>query len=379
MFNPGKPYPLYVRMCIGLILTSMVIFLLVAGRELLIPFTIAVLLTFILLPLSQRLERFHIPRAIAIFISILIAFILLTGVVYFLYTQIQSFGDDFDELKTKIGEKANAVQRFIGEYFDISKKDQTKWLDKKVSNALEQGDQFLISVFTTTGTFLTNLLLIPIYIYFLTLYRSKVKKFISMVSNNEHKHVYEIISKIVVVAQKYLKGLMVDVMIVAVLLSAGFFLLQVKHALLFGLLVAICNVILPYMGITIGSILPFCMMVLTRDHFGPAVGVIAFCIAMQFTDNHFINPYVVGSSVSINPLTAFLALVASAMIWGIYGMLLCIPVMGMVKVVCDNVEQLRPYGFIIGQEQEFGQDMDRKKKKLAHKISSASSKSSHAA
>lgn len=49
-------------------------------------------------------------------------------------------------------------------------------------------------------------------------------------------------------------------------------------------------------------------------------------------------------------------------------MLLCIPVMGMIKVVCDNVELLKPYGFIIGQEMEFGKDTENERKKFARKI-----------
>ena len=107
------------------------------------------------------------------------------------------------------------------------------------------------------------------------------------------------------------------------------------------------------------------MALLTYDDFGSAIGVIGACAAIQFIDNHFINPYVVGGSVRINPLTALLALVASAMIWGVYGMLLCIPVTGMIKVVCDNVEALKPYGYIIGHEMEFGR---RGKRKMVRKM-----------
>ncbi|MEO8087316.1 MAG: AI-2E family transporter, partial [Bacteroidota bacterium] len=124
-----------------------------------------------------------------------------------------------------------------------------------------------------------------------------------------------------------------------------------------------CNIIIPYMGLTFASIFPFSMMILTHDEIGSAFATVGICLLIQFIDNHFINPYIVGSSVSINPLTAFIALVASAMIWGIFGMLLCIPITGMIKVVCDNVEALKPYGYIIGQEKEFGEDMNTTKRK----------------
>jgi predicted PurR-regulated permease PerM len=59
---------------------------------------------------------------------------------------------------------------------------------------------------------------------------------------------------------------------------------------------------------------------------------------------------VVGSSVSINPLTAIIVLVVSALIWGIPGMVLCMPLTGMAKVFCDNIDSLKPYGFLLGEE-----------------------------
>jgi len=73
---------------------------------------------------------------------------------------------------------------------------------------------------------------------------------------------------------------------------------------------------------------------------------------------------VVGGSVSINPLTAIIVLIASALIWGIPGMVLSMPLTGMVKVVCDNVDALKPYGFLLGEDVHFGeQKMNRKRSK----------------
>jgi predicted PurR-regulated permease PerM len=140
-----------------------------------------------------------------------------------------------------------------------------------------------------------------------------------------------------------------DVLILAILNSTGFLLLGIKHAILFGVLAAMLNII-PYIGVMIGSILPILMALLTKDEIGYALGALGVCVFVQFLDNNFITPYVVGSSVSINPLTATIVLVASAIIWGISGMILCLPLAGMFKVIFDNIESLKPYGFLIGEE-----------------------------
>ena len=103
----------------------------------------------------------------------------------------------------------------------------------------------------------------------------------------------------------------------------------------------------------IGSILPIMMAFLTKDAMAYPLAVLGICLFVQFLDNNFITPYVVGSSVSINPLTATLVLVASSLIWGIPGMILCMPLTGMAKVVCDHIDSLKPYGFLLGEEINF--------------------------
>ncbi len=358
----SKEQSFYLEACIRLLLLALVITFLIVAKELLIPLTISAFLTFVLRPVSERLERIYFPRWLAVLTSIVLAFAVLSAFLWFLYVQMQSFSDDADQLKAALIEKTEAVKQFIREHFNVSNRDQSKWVDKKISSTMEEGDQYLLTFFTITGTFLTNLALIPLYVFFLTLYRSKIKKFISLITNDEQVQVLNILHSVSRVAQKYLKGLMIDVAIVAVLCSVSFLLLGVKHAILFGIIVAACNIIIPYMGLTFASLLPFCMVLITNTLFSNAVGVVGVCMLIQFIDNHFINPYIVGSSVSINPLTAFIALVASAMIWGIFGMLLCIPITGMIKVVCDNVDVLKPYGYIIGQETTFGEDMEKKNK-----------------
>jgi predicted PurR-regulated permease PerM len=123
---------------------------------------------------------------------------------------------------------------------------------------------------------------------------------------------------------------------------------------LFGVLTASLNII-PYIGVLIGSLLPIMMAFLTKDELGYTFAVAGICIFVQFLDNNFITPYVVGSSVSINPLTATIVLMASSLIWGIPGMILCLPLTGMTKVVCDNIDSLKPYGYLLGEEVNFSE------------------------
>lgn len=353
--------PFYMRFTVKLFMVCLIVAILIIARDVLIPLTIAVFFMFLLMPISQRLEKWRVPRPLAIIISIIVAMSVFAGLLYFFYTQIISFADDLPVLQEKLNQKLDVVQLYIRREFNISKTDQRNWVNNKLQENASSGENMLIGLFSATTGFLVNFALIPIYIFFLTLYKEKFKQFISLITKGEgHEHFIKVTKKVSRVSQQYLKGIFLDVLILSILNSTGFLILGIEHAILFGVLASILNII-PYIGVLVGSILPVVMALLTKDTIGYAIGAAGVCVFVQFLDNNFITPYVVGSSVSINPLTATIALIASAAIWGVAGMILCLPLTGMLKVVCDNIEGLKPYGFLIGEEVDYRQRKVRKK------------------
>ena len=359
--------PFYFQATIKLLLVGLIIAFLILAQNILIPFTIAVFLTFLLMPVSRKLEMWHFPKALAILISIILAFAIVAILLYFFVNQILSFVNDWPVLEKTMTAKWESLQQFVSETFHISRIEQKTWLTTKIKENASTGGVLVLGLFSATTSFMASFALIPIYIFFLTLYEDKFKEFVRMVTKEDkNEHVLMVVKKVSQVSQKYLIGIFLDVVILSLLNSTGFLILGLPHAILFGVLISFLNII-PYIGILIGSALPILMAFLTRDAMGYTIAVAGVCIVVQFLDNNFITPYVVGSSVSINPLTATLVLIASSLIWGIPGMILCMPLTGMAKVVCDNVDSLKPYGFLLGEEVNFNeqkQAQDRFMKKL---------------
>jgi predicted PurR-regulated permease PerM len=328
--------------------------LLILGSSIFIPFTIAIFFTFLLYPVSSRLERYRIPRAIAIIISLFMAIIVFGGLIYFFIDQLNNFRNDLPQLKIQLVDKGSRLLNWIEDATNIPQEKQINWLKEKAAASAESGPQLLVGIFSTTGTFIAMFALIPLYIFFLTYFRDKYKQFIILVDKTNHDQTWDIIRKISLVSKNYLKGLFIDIVILSILGSVGYLVLGIKHAILFGVLAALLNII-PYVGSLIGSILPVLMALITKDEIGYAVGALGVALVVQFIDNNFLAPYVIGSSVSINPLTAIIVLLIGALVWGIAGMILSLPVAGMIKVACDNIEPLKPYGYLIGEEVNFSQ------------------------
>lgn len=344
-----KPFPL-LKPTIALIFILSIITLLYIARSFLIPVSVAALLAFLLFPMSRKLESWRVPRGLAIIISILFAMLIIGGLLFFFIQQAQSFAKDLPELKEQITLKLERMQSFIERKTHISEERQIEVAKENMKSTLQTGGAYLMTFLSGTGTFFAMTALIPIYIFFMTYYRDKFENFILRITNPErHAHLREVIARIAKVTQLYLRGLLIDIAILSVLNSTGLLLLGIPHAILLGVLASVLNII-PYIGVLIGSLFPVMMALITKDSIWYAAGAAGVCVFVQFIDNNFITPKVVGSSVSLNPLSTLMVLIMGGLIWGVAGMMLFIPFMGMTKVVFDNFPSLQPYGYLIGDE-----------------------------
>jgi predicted PurR-regulated permease PerM len=65
-------------------------------------------------------------------------------------------------------------------------------------------------------------------------------------------------------------------------------------------------------------------------------------------DNHYIVPYIVASKIKINALFSVIIVLVGNAVWGIPGMFLSMPLLAIIKLICDHIEPLKPFGFLLG-------------------------------
>ena len=174
-------------------------------------------------------------------------------------------------------------------------------------------------------------------------------KFLLFVNRVEDRPiVVDVVRQIQYVVKKYLIGLLIQMSLVSLLVFICLSLIGVKYSLLLALITGVFNV-LPYVGIfssmLIISILTFATSSLTH-----VVLVILALIIVHMIDSNFIVPKIVGSKVKVNSLFAMLSIIIGEMIWGISGMFLAIPILAIVKIVMDRIKELKPWGFLLGEE-----------------------------
>lgn len=170
-----------------------------------------------------------------------------------------------------------------------------------------------------------------------------------IVPTAEAKEANQIIDDAGKMAQKYISGMSIMILSLWVLYGIGFSLAGVENALFFAVLCGILEII-PFVGNLTGTALTIMMVISQGGDDKMILSVLSIYLIVQFLQTYILEPLVVGSEVNISPLFTILVLVLFELVWGIPGMILAIPMIGIVKIICDHVRPLKPYGFLIGKE-----------------------------
>ena len=149
------------------------------------------------------------------------------------------------------------------------------------------------------------------------------------------------------ITQHYMGGVFTVVLILSVLNSFGLYIIGMKYAIMLGVIAAVCNFI-PYFGTILGFLFPLAFAIFTQDNPNLIIGVIILFIIVQFTENNILTPNIVGGNVQLNAFVIILSLIVGAMVWGVPGMFVIIPLMATLRVVFENIPDMKPYAELLG-------------------------------
>lgn len=331
------------------ILASLVLtfYILILGKALLSPVLTAFVVAILLHPLCSLFERIKFNRGVSALLSIVIVMLVLFGLFYFFSAQAGRITSDLTSIGSRFNDLIDRMLGWMESTFGIAQQEQNKYLKDSLNSFLRNSTSAVTQTLGATANFFTAFFLFLITLFFLLYYRSFFVAFLyKWFSPQSYGKVRETIAKVEMVVRSYLVGLITVILIVAVLNSVGLMLLGIEHAIFFGALASVLTII-PYIGIFLGSLLPILFALVTKDSLWYPIGVAILFWAVQFLEGNFITPNIVGGRVSINPYAAIIALFIGGMVWGAIGMILSIPLLAIIKVICDAIPSLKPIGFLL--------------------------------
>jgi predicted PurR-regulated permease PerM len=334
----------------NLVFIISLVFVLYVLKPVVVPIIIAIILSVSVFPFVSSLERkWHFNRVVSAIFAIVLLSLMVFSLLTFIGFQISDIMDKGGTYADKLSDVYNSLATKAESTFGI---DQRELSLKKINlgETLKENSSNIIEFVTMSGSIFTDVVLIPLYIFFFLIYRKFFKSFIYKAFSKDGNtlRAKTILGKLYHVQQNYLIGLFTVMGIVGILNSIGLLILGIDNAIFFGFLAALL-LLIPYIGIIIGSLLPAIVALATKDSLLYPIMVIAIFGFIQFLEGNFITPKVTGSKVSINAFVAILSIILFSMLWGIAGMIVALPVVASLKVIFDTIPELKPYGFLIGE------------------------------
>ena len=313
----------------------------------LIPLALAAVLSMVFVRLCNFFESRGWSRGYASLACIMLFVIVIGLIVLLLSIQLGSLAENLDEMEKRMVGMLESMQSWINQTLGIQKAEQQK--------AIEEGTQgksgeMILTFATGLMGILVNSILVLVYMFLFLSMRGHIKKFIvKLVPKNQHTHTSKVIHQTAKVSQKYLSGLAAMIAVLWVMYSIGFSIVGVENAIFFAVLCGLLEII-PFVGNLTGTAITVLAVMAQGGDGKMIVGVLITYFLVQFIQTYILEPLIVGEQVNINPLFTIMAIVLGELIWGLAGMILAVPLLGMVKIICDSYPSLQPYGFLIGSE-----------------------------
>lgn len=346
-----KAYPFYIKISCVLVSLVLLIYIGILGETIIVPLFLAMLISTLLVPLSSAMERrLHFSRSLAAIFATLFFLTVVVGVIFLVGSQMSKLSQEWPVFEEQLINGVHGVQQWIQDTFGIQQSKQLSFITEHAAASVSTGTDLLTKTLSSISTMLMYLVFTVIYTVFLLIYRRHLVKFLVICFRHKHKNtVDKVVGEIQTMVKKYLIGLLIQMALVSLLTFIAYTILGVKYNFMLAIITGMLNV-LPYIGIFIAMIIGVLITFATAS-VSQVILVVFALVVIHAIDGNIIMPKIVGSKVKVNSLVVVVGLVIGNMMWGISGMLLAIPTLAIAKIVCDRVDGMRAWGFLLGEEE----------------------------
>jgi predicted PurR-regulated permease PerM len=318
------------------------------GKDIFIPLSFALLISFVIYPLCAWMERKGIGRLTSILLVVAFLIILVSAVIVLLVSQFVGFLKEWPVVQEKLSNTFREFSEFISYNYDISIEQQRQWGLQFLNQSGSSLMTFLRRTISASAFSGVLFILIPVYAALILYYRELWMKVVQRLFPDETREsLREVLLLTIKAYYNFIKGMALVYLIVGTLNSIGLLLLGVPHAILFGFTASILTFI-PYIGIIIGSLLPIAMAWITYDSVWYPIGIVAIFAVVQYLEANVIFPLAVSNRLNVNTLVMLLAIFSGGILWGAAGMILFVPFVGIVKLIADHNPRLKTLSMALG-------------------------------
>ena len=331
-----------------LTLVSLIVIIMVVGKEFLVPFTWSLLIGLASVNLLDRLHaKTRIPMSLIIpgFLILLLVVIFLLG--YFFYFELSHIFADLPSILAKLSDKLHSLSQSIGSSgIPIPEHIDQTFISEWVNNH----NDTIVNLVSAFGIEFWNIILVIFYLFFLLYYKDLLPAFFTSHIKDKRKlvEVKGSLERSMSVTRGYMYGLLIITGISAVMNLIVFMIFGLEYGLFFAVFLAVLNLI-PFIGNPIGLAVIMLFAFITKDNIMIPIFIIIALFAVGFVQDNVIRPWLLGDKIKLNAFTVFVAIIIGGMIWGVSGMILFIPIVGIMKIFIEGNESTRNYAIFFSE------------------------------
>jgi len=333
------------------ILLAIAFFLLKELQSILVPFFLAVIITFISYPFHRYLRRKKIPGWAATIIVLIIIIIIANLASVFIVTSVNSFASDFPKYEIKFKSGIQSILHTL----KFSPQDAKNFNESiKIKNLLLGGSitSTLTSIFSSILGIFGDFILILIYVVFLLTELGSIKHRIGMAFTPEKaKSIDIILEEIFFDVKKYIAGKTLVNLIQGIIMGTILWAFGVDYFIIWGFLCFFARYI-PNIGSLISTVLPGIIAFLQFDGILMPIIIILVLVIVDNVIGNVLEPRFLGDQLDLSPLLLLLSLLFWGYVWGVVGMILSVPIMSMIKITLSKFESTRPAAILMSYNQK---------------------------
>ncbi|AYO32239.1 AI-2E family transporter [Biomaibacter acetigenes] len=304
-------------------------------EAILLPFAIGLLISYILDPVVVFLSTKGIKRSIAV---ALIYFILIGSIIIALVYIIPVILMELNNLINTIPFYTREIQDIVKDFKMKYKATLPAGVQEVIDRNIAQIEKILLSILQNIANIimgwvssLFSIILGPVVGFYLLKDLDKIKiNMVHFLPYNQKQQVISFLEKIDTTLGRYIRSQLIVSFIIGILTTLALYILRIDFALLIGLLAGITNII-PYFGPFIGALPAVIITMLRYPH--KIVWLIIAIIIIHELESGVISPHIVGENVGLHPLTVIFSLLVGGTFFGLWGMILAVPVAALVKIM----------------------------------------------
>jgi predicted PurR-regulated permease PerM len=306
----------------------------------------------LLLPICHWLQSKGINNGLSATLSVAALLLVMGALITLLQYQLSDLIDDLSMIEERVNSIVAGLKSYVKQHFGISNQEQQKIIKEQQSGGVGKVTGIVTTLLGSLAGIIIDAILVLVYTFLFIFFRGHFKNFILRVFKPENRDATrEVLQNAGKVTQQYLGGLGLMIIMLWVMYGIGFSIAGVNNALFFAVLCGVLELV-PFVGNITGTSITVLMALAQSSDIKVVVGVIITYALVQLIQTYILEPLVVGDRLNLNPLFTILIIVVGEAVWGIAGMILAVPLLGIFKIICDNCEPLKDYGFLIGPPKE---------------------------